>query len=88
MSGKILVSATLVAAALLATTGAQAQDYPWCAVYNPGGFGDARNCGFTTFAQCQATISGVGGACERNPLYRGRTTEGRGSRRSVQRERY
>ncbi len=35
---------------------AQAQ---WCAYYRGGGI----NCGFRTFEQCQATISGVGGIC-------------------------
>jgi hypothetical protein len=25
------------------------------------------NCGFDTFQQCLATISGAGGICERNP---------------------
>jgi hypothetical protein len=46
---------------------AQAQNYPWCAVYG-GSFG-GRNCGFTTFEQCQATISGIGGFCAENTQY-------------------
>jgi Protein of unknown function (DUF3551) len=79
----------LVAAALMglsATNTAQAREYPWCAYY--GLFGsEATNCGFNTLAQCRATISGIGGSCQPNPAYRGRTTEGR-SRRQVQRERY
>jgi hypothetical protein len=42
--------------------------YPWCAKY--GRFGNAAtNCGFTTLQQCQATVSGIGGFCERNPMY-------------------
>ena len=32
----------------------------------------ARNCYFFTFAQCQATVSGVGGYCTPNPFYTGR----------------
>ena len=44
--------------------------YPWCAQY--GGRGDgARNCGFWTYEQCAATISGIGGYCEVNAMYRG-----------------
>jgi hypothetical protein len=36
-----------------------AQAGSWCAHYRNG----ATNCGFNTFAQCQAAISGVGGYC-------------------------
>ncbi len=42
--------------------------YPWCAQYSTKG--GARNCGFNTWEQCRATVSGVGGYCERNPMYR------------------
>jgi len=46
---------------------AEAQNYPWCAVLN---MGDApRNCGFTTFEQCLATVSGIGGTCMLNNTY-------------------
>jgi len=43
---------------------AQAQNYPWCAQYAPGG---SFNCGFVTIQQCMAAISGNGGSCEANP---------------------
>jgi hypothetical protein len=47
-------------------------EYPWCALY--GRFGtQATNCGFSTYQQCLATISGVGGYCARNPRYQRRT---------------
>src|SRR5262249_22693300 len=48
---------------------AEAQSYPWCAYYNMGGFGGggATNCGFATWQQCQAAISGVGGLAEPIP---------------------
>jgi hypothetical protein len=61
--------ATLAAAAitLLTASSASAIDYRWCARY--GGLGAATNCGFSTFRQCQATISGVGGYCYQNPYY-------------------
>jgi uncharacterized protein DUF3551 len=42
--------------------------YPWCAEYSDDN--TARNCGFLTLEQCQAAISGNGGYCEANPLYR------------------
>ena len=38
--------------------------YPWCAQS-----ADTRNiteCAFTTFAQCQASVSGIGGSCIQN----------------------
>jgi Protein of unknown function (DUF3551) len=44
--------------------------YPWCAQYN-GGRGGGRNCGFWTYQQCMATVSGNGGYCETNAMYRG-----------------
>ena len=45
---------------------ARAQNYPWCAhSTKDGGF----NCGFTSFQQCLADISGIGGFCEQNYTY-------------------
>jgi Protein of unknown function (DUF3551) len=53
------------AALFLSTVGAHA-DGTWCARYStPGG---GSNCGFYSFAQCQATVSGIGGFCQRNPF--------------------
>jgi Protein of unknown function (DUF3551) len=49
---------------------AQAQNYPWCAYYSGRGFGGASNCGFTSFQQCMATVSGIGGFCQENTMYR------------------
>jgi hypothetical protein len=45
---------------------AEAQNYPWCADY--AGFG-SQNCGFTTFQQCMAALSGNGGFCNANTQY-------------------
>jgi hypothetical protein len=47
---------------------AAAQNYAWCAYYDFGQDG-ATNCGFSTFQQCLATVSGVGGSCGPNPQY-------------------
>jgi len=44
--------------------------YPWCAQYAGGGPG-GRNCGFWTYQQCMAALSGNGGYCEANAMYRG-----------------
>jgi hypothetical protein len=46
--------------------------YPWCAQYGGGGLdGAGRNCGFWTYQQCMAAVSGNGGYCEANAMYRG-----------------
>ncbi len=47
-------------------TRAQAQNYPWCAQYS---YRDGATCGFTSFQQCMATVSGIGGFCQANNLY-------------------
>jgi purine-cytosine permease-like protein len=51
-----------------AATAAQAQTYPWCADYGEE-MGGSSNCGFATFAQCMAALSGNGGFCNRNTQY-------------------
>ena len=44
--------------------------YPWCAQFG-GRDGGERNCGFWTYQQCMATVSGSSGFCEVNAMYRG-----------------
>ena len=60
----ILIAGAFV---LIAQTSAAAQErqYPWCARYD----WTTYNCGFVSFNQCLATISGVGGRCEPNPRF-------------------
>ena len=38
------------------------QDYPWCAIYAKDG---DTHCFFTSYQQCMATVSGIGGFCQR-----------------------
>jgi hypothetical protein len=65
----VLVLAAVAAPALLTPLPARANvEYPWCAVYS-GDAGGASNCGFTTWQQCMATVSGIGGSCEPNQFY-------------------
>ena len=67
-----LFAAIAIAAVAALPRPAMAIEYPWCAQY--GGMGDdGRNCGFSTLAQCMATVSGIGGGCERNAFYSGPT---------------
>jgi len=63
----LFVSAVLAVLAGIGTH-ADARNFPWCAHYG-GRRGGARNCGFTTFEQCMATVRGIGGICRRNPQY-------------------
>ena len=39
---------------------AEAQNYPWCAIYNGGRGGGGTNCGFTSFQQCMDTREQLG----------------------------
>jgi hypothetical protein len=64
MKAFLFVSAVLAGIAGISTR-ADAQNYPWCAYYKNGG----TNCGFTTFDQCMATVSGIHGYCARNTQY-------------------
>jgi hypothetical protein len=61
----VLVAATIT---VLAFTSIDARaDGPWCAYDVRGG----TNCGFYSYAQCMANISGIGGTCARNPAFQG-----------------
>ena len=64
MKAFLFVSALLAGIAGISMH-ADAQNYPWCAYYKNGG----TNCGFTTFDQCMATVSGIHGYCTRNTQY-------------------
>ena len=57
----------IFAAAICIVQPAEA-DGAWCADYNFH-HGGATNCGFATFQQCLATVSGIGGSCGPNPQY-------------------
>jgi hypothetical protein len=72
MSEKAMKTSLFMLGLLLATAvtaqPARAQNYPWCARY--GTPYDDTSCGFTSYEQCQASVSGVGGFCEKNDTYR------------------
>lgn len=65
----LLLMLGIVVGAATFGSGANAQNYPWCAVFGGADTGGASNCGFTTFEQCMVTRSGMGGFCERNTQY-------------------
>jgi hypothetical protein len=64
MRAILIAAAVAGAASLLPVTEAKAQYAAFCAEYSRGG---GTNCGFYTYAQCLATISGIGGWCYANP---------------------
>ena len=63
---RIVAAFAVIAATLSFTHAASAQGtyYPWCARYNAYTY----NCGFKTWQQCQATVSGAGGICQENVM--------------------
>lgn len=73
MTKYLIVFAAAATLTAFAVPQAKAEiEYPWCAIYGGRG-GGGTNCGFSTLQQCMATISGIGGSCERNPMYPSRT---------------
>jgi hypothetical protein len=64
-----LVLTAVLLAGLALPSGPVRADGPWCARYGTGLEGS--NCGFYSFEQCQAAISGNGGRCSQNLLYGG-----------------
>jgi hypothetical protein len=63
----ILVALMLTATAAIAPRpAAAAYNYPWCATFYDPSRG-MKSCSFTSFEQCMAMVSGVGGICSTNP---------------------
>ena len=61
---RIIVLGSLIPFAALALGApAAAKEPAWCAAYRNG----SNNCGFYTYEQCMASVSGIGGFCNRNP---------------------
>jgi hypothetical protein len=61
----ILLALLICCASSLFSPGARAAE-SWCANYGTGHSGS--DCSFTSFAQCQATLSGLSGFCQPNPF--------------------
>jgi len=58
----LVIATVLTAATLLPQSSADARG-KWCAYY----YYDATNCGFYSYQQCLAAISGIGGSCKPSP---------------------
>lgn len=63
---RMTLFALAMVAALIGDTrpGAAREWYPWCAQYADRS--GITECGFDTFQQCRATVSGIGGSCVQN----------------------
>lgn len=70
---RIVSVALLALGAAMIAQPAAAIEYPWCADYFEDTSG--TNCGFSTLAQCQVTVHGVGGQCRENLFYQGPVAE-------------
>ena len=62
---RTIILATVALAAVSLTSIQAHADGAWCARDTRGG----TKCGFHTFAQCQADISGIGGSFFLNPSF-------------------
>ena len=63
----LLLAVGVAAGAAGIGTPAQAQNYPWCAIYNMGEW--ASSCSFVTENQCWNSVRGIGGFCMANNTY-------------------
>ena len=83
---RLTVLGAIVLSALFVPATVRAYDlpydpYPWCAVYR-GRMSGSSNCGFSTWNQCMATVSGIGGFCQRNSFYNPRSSASRSRKRA------
>jgi hypothetical protein len=59
----VIFIAAMLAVLPFTSIDAHAQYASWCAYYT----GKGTNCGFHSYDQCRAAVSGVGGTCSPNP---------------------
>jgi hypothetical protein len=68
---RLLLMSLAAAALVAAATASQAQtayDYAWCGIYTGNDGPGAMSCYYTTYAQCMATMNGLG-YCMQSPYY-------------------
>lgn len=68
-----LAALALAIVAIAGSRDTHATEGLYCA--QDGGRGGYTNCGYFTFEQCRAAVSGVGGYCARNPAVRAYVVE-------------
>lgn len=62
MRTMLFAVAAVAAAAVFHTAPAHAENYPYCLKNGPG----PGDCKYTSYAQCEATASGINGYCQPN----------------------
>jgi hypothetical protein len=65
----LMIAGAVLLTATVSSHAQSAYDYPWCAIY--GDKSGSQACYYTSYQQCMATLSGIGGTCIRSPYYRG-----------------
>jgi len=74
------VSALTVVGSISSAPAAEPMQDSYCLQGRSSGY--PGNCQFSSYQQCMATLSGIGGTCIRSPYYRGAVREvPRGERR-------
>jgi hypothetical protein len=72
---KILGPLALLVAVVGAAPSSLAQsspyEYPWCSLRGGWSGGGGQSCYYTSYQQCMASLSGIGGTCIRNPYVDG-----------------
>ena len=63
----LAIFAAMLLGDIQAASAQSAYSYPWCSVR--GRFG-SMSCYYTSWEQCRATLSGIGGNCIMSPYYR------------------
>jgi hypothetical protein len=69
---RIAIASLFSLIAVSAAAPAQADPYPWCAQYGGFGGGGVESCYYMTLEQCRASVSGIGGWCNRSVWYDGK----------------
>lgn len=67
MQPALLALGATIFAGLISATPAAARDYPWCA--QGGEYDYPGECAYSTYQQCQASVSGRLLFCDRNPRF-------------------
>ena len=63
----LAISCAMLLSDIHAASAQSAYSYPWCSVRGRMG---SMSCYYTSWEQCRATLSGIGGNCVMSPYYR------------------
>ena len=63
-----VIAAALLGGTQVSSAQSAAYSYPWCLLGGPKDT-NALSCYYTSWEQCRATMSGLGGICVESPYY-------------------